>query len=281
MEARVVLSEGDLRLFERSATENARFWSRFPRIPDLRGASVLEVGCGRGRLCVDMATAGARRVLGLDILGTQLAFASENLRQNHSRYLSVVEFRQGNLPELDDDECFDFIVTKDALEHVIDLDGMLEAMRERLAPGGKIFAGFGPLYTSPYGDHDRRKRAFEHLGLKGKAAAMLPWAHLLLEKQILKEHSRLRGAEVANMQELCLNGLAIDDYRKAFVRNGLRVECGRQNQGPAPLSQALSLLAKVPLLERYCVFNAYLVLSRETPLSHEAVAEMEQVPLAM
>lgn len=277
----VVLNEADLRAFERSGPENARFWSRFPTTPDLRGASVLEVGCGRGRLCLDMALAGATRVVGLDVLEPLVDFARENVKQHHPRFASRIEFRRANLPDLADDETFDFIVTKDALEHVLDIDGMLRAMLSRLKPGGRIFAGFGPLYTSPYGDHDRRVRAFARFGPLGRLMTAMPWGHLVFEPLMIREYARSRGVNLETLHDLCLNGLSYSDYRNAIDKAGLRVASARMNQGPTLPAHLLSLLSRIKPLEDYCVFNAYLVLERAAVASGAGAAEQPPERIAV
>lgn len=254
------LAEADLRAFERSAAENARFWSRFERVPDLRGRTVLEIGCGRGRLALDMALAGAERVLALDILPELVAFAETNVRENQPRFIDRVEFRVADLPSLDGEEKFDLIVSKDSLEHVLDLEGMLRAMRRRLRPGGEIYLGFGPLYTSPFGDHDRRARAFDAWGPLGRMIAALPWGHLWLEQSVVRRHAARTGRAVASMKDLGLNGLGISHYRAAFSAAGLRLESQRLNQGPRLASALLSLFARSRRLEDYFVFNTYCIL---------------------
>ena len=54
----------DIDNFKRGGRENPIFWSRFRESTRLAGATVLDVGSGWGRLCVDIAQAGAVRVIG-------------------------------------------------------------------------------------------------------------------------------------------------------------------------------------------------------------------------
>ena len=47
-------------------------------LPDLKGRSVLDIGCGMGQHAMQYATLGAERVLGIDISAKMLAYAREN-----------------------------------------------------------------------------------------------------------------------------------------------------------------------------------------------------------
>jgi 2-polyprenyl-3-methyl-5-hydroxy-6-metoxy-1,4-benzoquinol methylase len=62
----VEIRQADVDHLKRGEYENPRFWSRFGQVPDFRGAVILDVGSGWGSLCVDMALAGVKRVVGLE-----------------------------------------------------------------------------------------------------------------------------------------------------------------------------------------------------------------------
>jgi SAM-dependent methyltransferase len=256
------LQREDLLAFERGEKENRKFWSRFGGIPNLSGQTVLDVGSGWGKLCIELGLSGLRRVIGLEIKQRLVAFSNAILRRSYSRLVNRVAFERCDLRQYDEEEIFDTIVSKDSFEHILDLDTMLQAMRRRLKPGGRIYAGFGPLYTSPFGDHDRREVAFKPLGPLGKAVAKVPWLHLPLEQVVVKLHRRQTGADIRTIQDLGLNGLSISDYRRAFRDSGLTVVDLRINQGSTVASTVLSKLAQVPVLEDYCVHNMYCVLEK-------------------
>lgn len=261
-QASVELRKEDLLAFRRGENENRKFWSRFGQRPDLDGATVLDVGSGWGKLCVDVALSGAKKVVGLEIKPELVDFSQEIVRQQYPRLQNRVEFLHCDLRDYSDEPQFDFIISKDSFEHIIDLDSMLLAMKKRLRPGGRIYAGFGPLYTSPYGDHDRREVAFAAFGPVGKAIAKVPWLHIPLEQVVISLHNQRHGKNVHTVQDLGLNGLSISDYRRAFHNSGLVMVDMRVNQSGGLSSRVLSAMAKVPVIEDYCVHNVYCILEK-------------------
>lgn len=78
--------------FEEGKSSNIRFWSRFGSKPDFNGQVVLDIGCGQGSLCLDMAVAGAKKVIGIDIDGPSIDFARRNLLLRYPEWQSVVSF---------------------------------------------------------------------------------------------------------------------------------------------------------------------------------------------
>ncbi len=260
--AAVALDVEDLASFDHGGAENERFWERLGGQPALEGKSVLDVGSGWGRMATDLAKAGARSVLGLDIVPRLVEFATANVAARHPLLAGRVEFRCLDLGDLDPAARFDVIVSKDTFEHILDLEGMLEAMKRHLNPGGRIYAGWGPLYKSPYGDHDRRRTAFATFGLGGRLLAAVPWGHLALEPLVVSLHAERGRHGARSIRDLCLNGLGYSQYRRLIFRSGLSISRLRVNQSQSPLSRGLSLLAKVPGLDDYCIHNVYCVMER-------------------
>lgn len=253
--------EYNLRRFEGGAKENARFWSRLGEKPDFAGTRVLEIGSGWGSLAVEIALAGASRVVGLDLKPELVAFADERVRESFPELGEKVRFLCRDLKDLDEGD-FDFVLAKDTFEHVLDLSGLLAEIEKRLRPGGKVYAGFGPLYASPYGDHDRRRVAFASWGLLGRALAALPWGHLFLERAIVRAYNRRCGTSAASLRDLGLNKLFYREYARAFRTSGLRVLKLAKNRGPGRLAAAFRTLAKIPFLEDFCTYNLYCVLEK-------------------
>lgn len=255
------LRQTDIDHFKREEYENPRFWSRFGEVPDLRGATVLDVGSGWGSLCVDMALAGAKKVVGLDIKSELVDFANEYLRQNYPQLTSIVDFKDVDLRDYDE-VTFDYIISKDSFEHIIELDRMLSEMKKRLAPGGRIYTGFGPLYTSPYGDHDRRRVILGPWGFWGRLLALTPWGHLFMESIVIDMNNRYRERKVNSMYDLGLNKMSASDYRRAFHESGLSIVEFRINQSTSIQSRVFALLARIPFLEDYCTHSIYCILEK-------------------
>lgn len=251
----------DIKKFEGGAASNREFWSRFKETPDLKDATVLDVGSGWGALCTEVALAGAKKVVGLDISSRLVEFANAYLKEQYPQLIGVVEFEALDLRDYDE-VVFDYIVSKDAFEHIIELDRMLFEMRKRLKPGGRIYAGFGPLYTSPYGDHDRRRSHFARWGLWGRFLAYVPWGHLFTEPLIIAMNNRYQSQKVKSMHDLGLNKMSASDYRRVLRESGLTVVDWRINQSKRVWSKVFAWLARIPGLEDYVTHNVYCILEK-------------------
>jgi len=240
---------------------NPLFWSRFTEKPLFQDATFLDIGCGWGSLCIDLAMAGASKVFGLDIKQELIDFANKNLQKNFPELTSIVEFRAVDLKYFDEEVFFDYILSKDSFEHIIDVSDMLHEITKRLRPGGKLYVGFGPLYTSPYGDHDRRRTNFRHLGKLGRALALIPWGHLFMEPHILRAAARHNKRDIISMHDLGLNKMCYSDFRKALLDSGLSLLTFDINQSTSIQSRVASSLMKVfPFLKDYLIHNIYCIL---------------------
>ena len=78
----------------------------------VHGKTVIDFGCGDGVATLDLARAGARRVIGLDILENTLQKAGENAEK--AGFGSICEFTTST------SERADVIVSLDAFEHFSD-----------------------------------------------------------------------------------------------------------------------------------------------------------------
>ena len=92
------------------------------------GGSVLDIGCGGGRLC-QLASKYAGRVVGIDYDPTNIALAKAENTQSH------VEFRLGDVMTVLPGEQFDLAILVAVLEHIEDVDrllGQIHAVTRRL-----------------------------------------------------------------------------------------------------------------------------------------------------
>jgi len=71
-------------------------------------ATFLDVGCGHGALCIDLAKSGAKKVVGVDTDFGRIDFAKNNLKLNYPEFIDKVEFHQIDLKDLDQSEQFDY-----------------------------------------------------------------------------------------------------------------------------------------------------------------------------
>ena len=245
----MALSQAALDTFNRGARENPRFWSRFGHMPDFTGARVVDLGCGYGRMCVDVARAGAAKVVGIDIVPEYIDFAAENVRQNFPDLAGRIEFKAIRLDDYAEGD-FDYFISKDAFEHISDLPGLLAEMKKRLRAGGRIYAGFGPLWHAPHGDH------FE-------ARIYLPWGHLIVPESLIVKRWRKLKKPYRSLKDMGMNMMSLADYVRVFERCGLRIVSFRTNRSANPMAKVLSLLAVIPALREYCTFNIFCILEKE------------------
>lgn len=95
---------------------------------------ILDVGCGGGLICEELASRGAM-VTGIDPNGGALAVAREHSRR--SRLGQLIAFDQGSAEALPyADGSFSVITCFDVLEHVHDLRATIREISRVLAPGG-------------------------------------------------------------------------------------------------------------------------------------------------
>ena len=109
------------------------------RVP-LRGARVLDVGCGGGLLSEAMAREGAS-VLGLDLSDELIDIAKlHRLESRQAGATLDLEYRVQSIEALADAEpaSFDVITCMEMLEHVPEPGSVLEACSRLLKPGGSL-----------------------------------------------------------------------------------------------------------------------------------------------
>lgn len=129
---------------------------------EISDKTVVDFGCGFGAEAVEMAKAGAKRVIGIDIGDYYIARAVELARRervtNKCTFVKVT------------DERADVIVTLDSFEHFEDPAAMLRVMRNLLTDEGSVLVAFGPTWYHPLGGH---------------IFSPFPWAHLLFTEKAL------------------------------------------------------------------------------------------------
>jgi SAM-dependent methyltransferase len=114
----------------------------FALAPDLRGKTVLDLGCGYGENCAEFLKMGASRVVGTDISEKMLAVAQAET--------TGIEYIRADLNDLSAiTERFDVIFSSLALHYVEGLDKLCRQVAALLIPGGCfIFSQESPLNTA-------------------------------------------------------------------------------------------------------------------------------------
>jgi SAM-dependent methyltransferase len=114
-------------------------------LPALRGARVVDLGCGFGWFCRWAAQQGAAGVLGLDVSEKMLARARNETRDSAITYQRA-DLEQLALPEAS----FDLAYSALTLHYLENLSGTLAAVHSALLPGGFfVFSAEHPIYTAP------------------------------------------------------------------------------------------------------------------------------------
>ena len=243
-----------LKYFKKQKNLNKIFWSRFQEKPKLKGAKVLEVGSGLGSLSLDMALSGAEKVVGLDLNPRDIDFAKENLQRNYSDLSSIVDFYQMDLKDYPESN-FDYVVSKDTFEHVIDLDKMLLEIKRHLKSGGKLYAEFGPLWNSPFGFHGN---------INGwNFGNQNPWGHLLItEEKIVDSWNKSQENKISSLYDLGVNKGSLRDYRRIIKNSNFSIDYFKVNSSNKAKSKILSIFRFLPFLEEYLSHNIYCVLRK-------------------
>ncbi len=114
-------------------------------LPELRGAKVLDLGCGFGWFCRWVRTQGAAEVLGLDISERMLARAAASTRD------AAITYRRADLESLElPPASFGLVYSSLAFHYVAGLERLLSQVHRALLPGGSlVFSVEHPIYTAP------------------------------------------------------------------------------------------------------------------------------------
>jgi SAM-dependent methyltransferase len=109
----------------------------FERVGVRPGMSCLDVGCGGGDVCADLArlVGPTGRVVGVDIDGINVDLAR---REAAAQGISNVEFRVADVTTADIGEQFDFVFVRFVLTHLHTPAGGLARIRHAIRPGGIV-----------------------------------------------------------------------------------------------------------------------------------------------
>jgi 2-polyprenyl-3-methyl-5-hydroxy-6-metoxy-1,4-benzoquinol methylase len=126
---------------------------------EVKGKSILDLGCGRGELCIASMRRGASRVVGVDFSKDAVDLAKEHFNRCEDIIAKDVKFLQKNALELSLNQQFDIIFLTDIVEHLYDdqISILLKKVKEHLSPNGMVvihtmptkeFIIFGQIFKS-------------------------------------------------------------------------------------------------------------------------------------
>jgi 2-polyprenyl-3-methyl-5-hydroxy-6-metoxy-1,4-benzoquinol methylase len=118
---------------EPAAPRRSRFWRVAEQVPPVAvaGGLAVDIGCGEGGLCRELANAGWRRVVGLDVSSTRVARA-------RATYPDLEFFDRPITQTGLDAEAVELAVMDNVIEHLPDPVGLLRTLREFMAPQGRL-----------------------------------------------------------------------------------------------------------------------------------------------
>ena len=187
----------------------------------LRGARMLDIGASPHGYALERALEHGASLyvgVGLDIPTPEIAIDADG------RVGILVNENASALPFPGD--TFDAVVSVSTLEHVDDVDAVLDEIARVLRSGGAALLTFEPIWSCSYGHH------LHHLG--DWARAIPPWSHLLHDPDRFRAAMRDRWPAQAAVtldeavewiyRSAAINRLTIREYRERLERSALAIE---------------------------------------------------------
>ena len=169
----------------------------------LRGSTALLLGAGAGEEADLLALHGVGHVIGADLESHDQKWPLRRAQLARAGVRSTFSLMDAARLGLRDSSV-DLVFSQSVLEHVVDMDSMLEETSRALNPNGTFVAWFGPLWTTFGGPH----------------VADLAYDHLLVSESELLERARAVGDGWEYWLELGLfNRYRYQDYLDSIGRH--------------------------------------------------------------
>ncbi len=192
----------------------------------VKNKRVLDYGCGDGFQSVALAKAGAQQVLGVEIEANRRAHGEALASREGVGNVAFAERVSGQ---------FDMVISLNAMEHFVSPAENLREMKEALAPGGRIYLSFGPLWMAPYGHH-------MHFFTRA------PWINLVFsERTVFRVRSLYRDDGLSSWSP-GMNGMTVAMFERLIADCGLRAVRRRDHT-----AAGLPVMGKIPMVREFFV----------------------------
>ncbi|MBD5098755.1 MAG: methyltransferase domain-containing protein [Clostridiales bacterium] len=120
-------------------------------LPDLRGKTVLDIGCGMGQHAKQYADMGAASVLGIDISEKMLEYARAHSRADN------ITYRQMAMEDIRGlDQKFDLVTSSLVFDYIKDFDELMKDVYGIMGDGAEfVFSMSHPMSTAYDGQYPR------------------------------------------------------------------------------------------------------------------------------
>lgn len=157
--------------YEPSSEDFDKFISRTSGNFDWKGKKILDVACGKGDFIHFLSKNGALKAVGIDIQSEEIKVAKSYAKREK---INNSEFIDGDFFNWNTDEKFDYIVSNEALDHILDLERTLSKMKSLLKDDGTIINICSDFWKGPVSDH-----------CSGFMKFLIPWRHLIFNQNAI------------------------------------------------------------------------------------------------
>lgn len=245
-------SEIDFFLHNEGGLHKMRVYSLCNQLKDIKGSKILVPGCGFGRNLIQLISFQPKEIVAFDIYnypkewdflkkyaekkGVKLVFLKKDILDVSKKYPCY----------------FDSIFSDAVLEHIQKLDVFLTLSYSILKSKGLFYAGFGPLWFGPGGDHVYwgDKRIYDHLLLSESE----------YKRNVEKRYKENHFNSFDLINEKLFSFKSVQEYFNLFKKanlSSLKIYSKISTKALKLLEKDKKLnnfltLKKVPLFDRYC-----------------------------